>query len=482
MISARIAVVTAAGVAFALLAVVSLSGSDAPPSPGAGEDGSGSGQAPAQGQCDDDDNCGGGGGGGGGGGDDSGKDDDAEPSGRARLPAAVDGQPLHVCTNASFALGQSFFSLAHITTVDVSAERRIVATLSGAFELMCRRAGAARPIVVDVGVNDADDVPYWFQTFGRPSAGAAQVASRRRGASAAAPSAAHPACANATFFLFEPQARYARQIRAAVARHGAGLEVVFLQAAIGEEGRADKVLMVGDGEIATTNMHNKRSMRKLMKKADKMLSRKHKKTWALKRSWVDQVALPPTLARRTAGGGARPVALLKLDCEGADATILHAARHLFAARRVEVLIFEVNKMVIHFRKNYRGAVKMLKSSGYRVFMVGTDRLHQRMVLLEIDARLIRLWHTEVEVAVALSPAVMERLRAGGEDFGGAGGWRMTRAEQAAYFARALDGAPFDGQQCAVSVHYVPYPAAMPLPPMPTEAPTPAPAGVRHAVK
>ena len=99
------------------------------------------------------------------------------------------------------------------------------------------------------------------------------------------------------------------------------------------------------------------------------------------------------------------ISLLKIDCEGADPSIVMGAWELFAAQRVDVLIIEAHKNNYMFEGafpfNYTEAVAMLRFYGYRTFLVGFFHAFDSFVFLEVDAAFMMLWRPNLETIVAL---------------------------------------------------------------------------------
>jgi hypothetical protein len=119
------------------------------------------------------------------------------------------------------------------------------------------------------------------------------------------------------------------------------------------------------------------------------------------------VLSPKTIVRTLAVNPSR-ISLLKIDCEGADPSIVMGAWELFAAQRVDMLLIEVHKNNYMFEGafpyNYTEAVAMLRFYGYRTFLVGFFHAFDSFVFLEIDAAFMMLWRPNLETIVAF-PAV-----------------------------------------------------------------------------
>jgi len=103
-----------------------------------------------------------------------------------------------------------------------------------------------------------------------------------------------------------------------------------------------------------------------------------------------------------------PIVMLKVDCEGADATILTDSEPIFAAHRVEMLVFELNSRERFFKRRTRDAAKMLERHGYAMYAFGLEGATKDGVFVKANAAQIAKWQVKLETIVAFSPRMAER--------------------------------------------------------------------------
>ena len=189
---------------------------------------------------------------------------------------------------------------------------------------MCRRHRNSDVYIIDIGVNNGEDVQSWADLF--------------------------VGCANRKFLLIEPQVRYRNSIHRMIKKLGVEFvkRTTFLEVAVGNATQHNAVVnQYGDGPTATISGNGG--------------ARQRKGGRSVRLVSLNQV-LPPD-AR---------VAFLKIDCEGADATILMNIENLFAAKRVDVAVFEFNRMESEFDVKVVTALSMLESHGYHLYLAGVD--------------------------------------------------------------------------------------------------------------
>jgi FkbM family methyltransferase len=294
------------------------------------------------------------------------------------------------------------FPLSRINGPKLSVEQKVVKTFMPAFSTACKALGvgggkATSVAIVDIGANDGEDIPSWFDVFGRRSCARGQ----------------------AHFLLFEPQQRYKETLEKLVGTVTGGkdaLPVVFRPAGVGPDKMHGETLqMVGEGQQGMVNIDGRKGIK---------LSKTHKERNV--KSAVVLESLRVTLEKE--GLATAPILFLKVDCEGADASILMASEPVFAAQRVQFAVFELNGNVKHFSTNYVQAVAMMNRHGYRTYLAGFNAKRQ-WILLEADAGVISQWRPKLETMIAVSKDFAEQhLHGEAGPFGAVAGRRLTGAD------------------------------------------------------
>jgi FkbM family methyltransferase len=288
-----------------------------------------------------------------------------------------------------------FFSVNRFVAFNHGAEILITSPFAQLFSNICadmavdvaaNRAGSGSPsaVVIDIGANDGEDVPDWFQMFGAD--GSSRCGSLIR------------------FYLVEPQQKYQSTLQriAVDGRPTKGSDVRVLHAAVGrDEQHGTFLTMVGSGQQGMVNMDNATGVKIDRAKQQQETTR------------VPMISLRRVLEEDKIGRQV-PILLLKVDCEGADSTILVDSSYLFTERRVEMLVMEINSRQKHFAVRHTDAANMLENAGYTLFIAGVNAKTRELMTMHIRARQLVLWPASLETLVAFSPAMMRRLRQGGE--------------------------------------------------------------------
>lgn len=340
--------------------------------------------------------------------------------------------PAGKCRTLYRAMGPRAFVLYRITGPVHSVEKKIVSAMLPAMLAACKRAtdvatdatdgvrNASQLVVVDVGANDGEDVPFWFESLGPQS----------------------PCGRKTAFFLFEPQQRYVPALQQVIA-NASGVQATLVNAGVGPDKKHGAVIvMVGEGQQGIANLDEKKGVKLSQKNAAKN-----------KKSAITLASLPRTLA--DAGHGTSDVLMLKIDCEGADATILTSVEPLFASHRVYFVVFELNKMVKHFSTKYPTAVAMLRRHRYRCFMMGLNHKSKELVVFEMDESQVGAWAPNLETMFCIGPKFTSLIGSGTDDafFSALGGSRLSPDDTAAYLSSIRAGAAKSTvQACAPHVH------------------------------
>ncbi len=107
----------------------------------------------------------------------------------------------------------------------------------------------------------------------------------------------------------------------------------------------------------------------------------------------------------------RTITFLKIDAEGADATILVSSSPLFERRLVELVVFEANrnmhKRKLNFVTKMKDVVRMLEQHDFEAFLVGYWHERRSFVLTRLDEQSTVFWAAKLETVVAW-PADMRR--------------------------------------------------------------------------
>jgi hypothetical protein len=398
------------------------------------------------------------------------------------------------------ATDRAHYSLSAITRPHASIELSVAAAIRPA---LCASGWLnERPmttaVMVDIGVNAGYDLAAWFRIFGR-----------RRG------DACDGGGVGNFLFVEPQREKYEDAIAAAVdaetiGRARAGLprldKVAISFDALGSDqhrpsspswktsggGKASaaaaaveqEVNLVGEGEIAIAAIEGSRGLHLLL--AAQRAHHQHKRRrmatsrnssssasvaapapWALqgRRGRKARLTTLPRLLEElftvAADGSTRPsmaatvdrmrIPFLKIDTEGADATILMslASTTLFKRQRVGAVVFELNRFAAIFTVSPTHALAMLASEGYECFLVGmaagnntTNDGGRSLLLLtaiRVDpqgrrdwGRFDSLWRrsSEPHVVLALAPSVAAALRGAAAAASSSSSFSSSREEAA----------------------------------------------------
>ena len=123
-----------------------------------------------------------------------------------------------------------------------------------------------------------------------------------------------------------------------------------------------------------------------------------------------------------------PILFMKVDCEGADPTILVSSEQLFSSHRVQLLVFELHKNERGFPKKFNHVVEMLIRNQYEVYLLGRCHhpesnnkrvipkdsvgvpLRSLMLLKFNDGKSAARWKPILEGAIAISPQLQEIMK------------------------------------------------------------------------
>jgi len=349
-------------------------------------------------------------------------------SGLGRLPR--NARKSHGCTQWLKSMGQRFFRIHHLFSQNFSIDRKIVRLFGPSLAaLLCDGTTSKRKsaIVVDIGVNDADDVPYWFEKFGymRPdSIFASDVCQKQR--------------FDVSFRLFEPQATYREtvekvfheQIARPSSLAGVSIAAQFDAVAVGSDALHNSTMFFyGKGQQASLGAVGRHAkVGKPVEVRVGSLSKMLAASWKSDLSGIGKngadhkasVVMDPDA----------PIAFMKIDCEGADPTIIVDSEALFASHRVHLLDFELHKNERGFPKKFKDAVAMLRRHSYEVYLIG--RCHSSQpenrggaFFLRVDQRTADAWIPTLEAGIALSPQ-LQAVMGGSANLGRYfGGWPLS---------------------------------------------------------
>jgi hypothetical protein len=298
----------------------------------------------------------------------------------------------HQCTAHNRVLEQKHFSVHAFIGLEWGVEPIAASVFAPYFAAACSRnagplapmssAGAAADdgpgaVLIDVGANDGEDILAWYYLFGREGQS--------------------PCAASFRYYFLEPQAQYAAALSALAKSGGGGSgrrdARVVLAAAGRDQQHGQQFPILGSEHQGTVDLVTSPELRR----AALARGSKHAMTRvvSLRRLLDDEKVAQTT-----------PILLLKVDCEGADATIVTDSGPLFAARRVHVLIFEVHERQKFFPSSHRDAAKMLEQFGYHLLLVGRDRHSDSIRFLALTASQLAAWPAKLSTVVAVSPDVM----------------------------------------------------------------------------
>ena len=405
--------------------------------------------------------------------------------GREQEPAAASPADERQCPTAVYrgnckryfqTLGKKYFRIHHIHSHNFSIERKVVRLFGPALaKLYCgvlvpdqvavgstannnnNRYGVT---IVDIGVNDAEDISYWFERFGYHAASSifeAEDSCRDYLQSAASTSTGDGRSGiDVSFRLFEPQQMYKDQVHRVLAealarrRSLAAVSVrgQFDAVAVGsDKSHGTVALFYGKGEQASLGALGKHAAAsKPVEVRVGSLAKMLQPSWASDFAGVGEGPLvakqQQTLSafgvgatdeeRSAKGSATDPILFMKIDCEGADPTIMVDSEALFAARRVHLLVFELHKNERGFPEKFASATSMLVKHGYDVYLIGKCASAEGGVMfVKMDGRAAASWTPVLEAAIALSPQLQKVVGPNlGRYFGG--GSLASAAEPSKY--------------------------------------------------
>ena len=253
--------------------------------------------------------------------------------------------------------------------------------------------------VIDVGVNDGQGIDQWWALFRDP--------------------AASPRC-NATttlhVVLFEPQTKYKAVITGMMQEHlrrWPGTNASFLQNAIvGDDDDRRRLVVVGEGPAAILVPADNAAAVEAAKKAygiplpppgtegnpDEGATIVGRSLFKV----LEELGYRPPEA--SAAGASFSIPLLKIDAEGADASILRSvAPSLLRPRRVRLVVFEmlVRQAKRPFNASILDSFRVLRECGYRVFLAGAVIA----AIGDVTPLLMELSESNDFFPTALTPAV-----------------------------------------------------------------------------
>lgn len=370
--------------------------------------------------------------------------------------------PMHATCRKWFqSMGKRFFRIHHIHSHDFSVERKVVRLFGPSLaKLFCSSSssssslsattdtggGVRKATVVDIGVNDAEDIPYWFDKFGSSSLQASIFANeptcRRLMLETASSSSSSQQRFEISFRLFEPQAMYKSRIETVLK---AELRKPNVVSAVSVTGHFDAVavgsdklhgsiaLFYGKGEQASLGSTGKHAAAgKPVEVKVGALSKMLAPSWKSELSGrgggeIEEQPQQQQQAALSSSSNDNPILYMKVDCEGADPTIIVDSEALFAAHRVHLLVFELHKNERGFPKRFVDSAAMLRSHGYDVYLIGRCQSQDKnkaggVFFVKVDEKVAAAWTPVLEAGIAISPQ-LQKLMGGssalGRYFGGA---------------------------------------------------------------
>jgi hypothetical protein len=372
-------------------------------------------------------------------------------------------------------LSSKYFRIHHLHEHSFSIERKVVRLFGPSLaQLFCTHMMKKmevgkkseskskiynhKALIVDVGVNDAEDIPYWFEKFGYFDE-----------SSFIGSNAKVPVCQELfskrnhhqdekekttitikiDFRLFEPQSMYKKQITEVLKKelnrrqrpslsssssssdslmkfvsiHGA-----FDAVAVGsDELHGTTALFYGQGEQASLGSTGKHAQKSVpvhvpVGSLSKMLRTKEF------RKFNKSVIEGNGIENKEDHGNNNdkhddeeeeennsPILFMKVDCEGADHTIIVDSEILFSSHRVHLLVFELHKNERGFPKKFVHSTEMLTKHGYEVYLLGRcyNNNHNNLkglMLLKMDTKASSQWTPQLEAAIAISPQLLQILK------------------------------------------------------------------------
>ena len=276
-----------------------------------------------------------------------------------QLPSsAVQCQAFYFCTAAQgFFLMSIFYSTTN--TTDAAPEARVALALGPALAKMAE----PNSVVIDIGVNDGSEIRMWWRMFSR--------------------TVKH-------YYLIEPQLTYKPRIlklKEDLQDEFPGTTAHYVAAGIGSEDSHNKrFALIGEGyqtrllpldDPAVTNQTDAKPSKTVrMKNLRQLLQDK--------------------------GHGNSSITFLKVDAEGADATIINASMRLFRTQRVKVLVMELHgRHSLAFPVQIPAIAKRLRDTQYRTFMAGYHPSSGDTIFVEIVDGGFEMMKLFIETLVAI---------------------------------------------------------------------------------
>ncbi len=110
-----------------------------------------------------------------------------------------------------------------------------------------------------------------------------------------------------------------------------------------------------------------------------------------------------TLDSFTKNTGIKKINFLKIDVEGAELLVLQGAKNLLAEKRIDLILFELNKNLSNFNATPEDIFTVLRSNNYFIFQFNKNGM------LELLNKNFSLTKTINLVAIQKSPAVIKNL-------------------------------------------------------------------------
>ena len=422
------------------------------------------------------------------------------------------------CGNLMKKNSKSFFRLHHLHQHAFSIERKVVrlfgpvlakyfcSTITQSKNVNTDTTGSMvhKALIIDVGVNDAEDIPYWFEKFGYfdQSSIFSDPSLSQECRDTFLPSNSNKNKIHIDFRLFEPQQMYRKQVEEVLMnqlkrtdvhsststmnnnRHLSSVMTIhgaFDAVAVGsDEQHGTTAKFYGQGEQASLGSKGKHAAKgtpvevrvgSLSKMLDRTTSWKkcdlegdgamnhgggstkmmtlHSGDEKQEKHQDDEKTSPP------------PILFMKVDCEGADPTILLSSEQLFASHRVQLLVFELHKNEKGFPGKFYHVVEMLMKHQYEVYLLG--RCHQPeaknapkdgagvplrslMLMKFTKSEAARHWTPILEGAIAVSPQMQKIMKTTTSS-------TTTTSSISEYFG---GGVFHRNEKCGVEFEFVPY--------------------------
>ena len=221
-------------------------------------------------------------------------------------------------------------------------------------------------VLIDIGVNDGEDLANWFSIFS---------------------SMVHH------FIFVEPQSRYSAQLRNIIQQRESQDSTVNATLVTSAIGRDDEhtLYVIGSGPSAVGVRASN---------AEPCLDSWRKASPSIEITSVNLTSIRAVLKERRLVDSR--IGFLKIDAEGADATILNDSFWLFEEQKVELLVMELNgRAVGSFPVQLAPFELRLRNAGYRTFLLATHPSTQETVLAELPNIGLAQWNADIETLVAI---------------------------------------------------------------------------------